>query len=127
MPVAAIGRASWTMWAAIVLSGFCAAGMFALIGRALAVGSFSEEGGVLVATIWGKLTLADLYVGFTLFSSWVLFREGSAWRAVLSVVLVMTLGNAFSALYVFVALLRSRGSWARFWLGHRFVDAPRLG
>ena len=52
----------------------------------------------------------------------VLYREGSAGRAACFVALVMTLGNAFAALSVLVALLRSRGSWPRFWLGHRFVE-----
>jgi hypothetical protein len=42
------------------------------------------------------------------------------------VALVMTLGNAFAALYVLVALLRSRGDWTRFWLGDRSV-MPRRG
>jgi hypothetical protein len=110
------------MRAATVLVGLGAAAMFALIGRAIAVGSFSAEGSALLALIWGRVTMADLYLGFTLFSSWVLFREASAWRAALVVVLVMTLGNAFSALYVLVALARSRGSWPRFWLGHRVEE-----
>ncbi len=121
IPVRAPG-ARRSMRAAIAFAGLGAAAMFALIFRAIAVGNFADEGGVLLALIWGKVTLADLYVGFTLFSSWVLYREGRAARAACFVALVMTLGNAFAALYVLVALLRSRGSWPRFWLGHRFVD-----
>jgi len=35
---------------------------------------------------------------------------------------VMTLGNVFASLYVLIALLRSRGNWARFWLGHRCAE-----
>jgi hypothetical protein len=107
------------MRAAIVLAVVGALGMFALIGRAIAQGSFGPEGSILFALAWGKVTLADLYVGFALFSGWVVFREKHLARALGFVVLVLTLGNAFTAVYVLVALLRSRGSWARFWLGHR--------
>ena len=107
------------MRAATLLAALAALGMLALIGRAFAVGSFGHEGSILFALAWGKVTLADLYVGFALFSGWVVFREKHLARALGFVLLVLTLGNAFTAVYVLVALLRSRGSWARFWLGHR--------
>lgn len=113
------------MRAAIVLAGLAALGMFVLIGRAVADGSFWEEGSILFALAWGKVTLADLYVGFGLFSGWVIFREKHLARALSFVVLVLTLGNAFTSVYVLVALLRSRGSWTRFWLGHR--SEPQQG
>jgi hypothetical protein len=59
----------------------------------------------------------------------VIFREASQPRALAFVALVMTLGNAFAAAYVLVALLRSRGDWSRFWLGHRSAErtAERRG
>jgi hypothetical protein len=104
---------------AILLSAVFAAMMFALIAQAFFVGSFWQEGSALMALAWGKVTMADLYVGFALFSGWVIFREASPLRALAFVTLVMTLGNAFAAVYVLVALLRSRGDWSRFWLGHR--------
>ena len=107
------------MRAAIALTALAAVAMLALIGRALVAGSFGNEGGILLALAWGQVTLADLYVGFGLFSGWVIFREASLARALVFVGLVMTLGNAFTALYVLVALLRSGGSWRAFWLGRR--------
>jgi hypothetical protein len=107
------------MRVAIVLAGVTSFLLFAYIGCALAVGSFWREGSVLFSLPWGRLTLADLYLGFSLFSGWVLFREASRARAIAIIVLVMTLGNAFAALYVFGALVGSRGSWPRFWLGNR--------
>ena len=96
--------------------------MLALIGQAFAVGSFWQEGGALMALAWGRVTLADLYVGFALFSGWVIFREVSLLTALAFVALAMTLGKAFAAVYVLVALLRSRGNWSRFWLGHRSAE-----
>ncbi len=107
---------------AILFSALFSAVMLALIARASVLGRFWQEGAVLVALSWGKLALADLYVGFALFSGWLIFREASALKALAFVALVMTLGNAFAAVYVLVALLRSRGNWSRFWLGHRFVQ-----
>ena len=113
------------MRAARILAGLGAVLMFALIGRAVAVGSFWEEGSVLFALAWGKVTLADLYVGFALFSGWVIFREQSTARALAFVALAMSLGNAFTTIYVLVALFTSRGSWPRFWLGHRSFEGRR--
>lgn len=108
------------MRAAIVLAALGAAAMGVLIGRALIHGSFSQDGTVLFALLWGKVTLGDLYVGFGLFSGWVIFREQHLGRALVFVALVMTLGNAFTCVYVLAALLRSRRDWARFWLGYRY-------
>jgi hypothetical protein len=113
------------MRAAMILAGLGAVVMFALIARAVYVGSFWEEGSVLFALAWGKVTLADLYVGFALFSGWVIFREQSQARALAFVALTMSLGNAFTAAYVLVALVTSRGSWARFWLGYRSFEGRR--
>jgi hypothetical protein len=103
----------------IVLAGVAATFMAVLITYASVAGRFSPEGGALFALAWGKVTLADLYIGFALFSGWVIFREGSRVQALVCVALVMTLGNAFAALYVMVALVRCRGDWAVFWLGDR--------
>lgn len=110
------------MRACIVLAALAATTLVALIGWAIAVGRFWEEGSVLFAMAWGRVTLVDLYSGFALFSGWVVFREASTARALACVALVMTLGNAFAAVYVLVALLGSRGSWSRFWLGHRSAE-----
>lgn len=107
------------MRAAIAVAAALALAMFVLIGRAGVDGSFWQEGSVLFALAWGKVTLADLYAGFALFSGWIVFREKHLAAALACVVLVLTLGNAFTSVYVVVALVRSRGSWARFWLGHR--------
>jgi hypothetical protein len=111
---------------AIALAALGAACMAVLIGDALLEGHFGPEGSILFALAWGKVTLADLYVGFGLFSAWVLFRERHTARALGFVLLVLTLGNLFTCLYVLVALVRSQGSWPRFWLGHRHELAPRL-
>ncbi len=111
------------MRVAAALAALASIAMFVLIGHALLTGSFGAEGSVLFAIVWGKVTLADLYVGFTLASGWIVFRERSLPRSLFFVVLVMCLGNAFVAAYVAFALLRSEGSWERFWLGRRATSA----
>lgn len=119
-------RAGAGMRVAMGLAGLGAVVMAVLIGDALVEGQFRPEGSVLVALAWGKVTLADLYVGFFLFAAWVLFRERHTARALGFVLLVLTLGNFFTCLYVLVALVRCDGSWHRFWLGARHDASPRL-
>ena len=114
------------MRVAIVLASMGSLVVTALIGRALIEGSFLQECSVLLALAWGKVTFADLYVGFALFSGWVVFREKHLGVALVFVALVMTLGNAFTCVYVVTALVRSRGNWTRFWLGHRAEQGERL-
>lgn len=110
---------------AAVLAALAAISMFAIIAHATIYGSFWSEGSALWAMAWGRVSLLDLYVGFALFSGWVLFREASLPWALLCVVLVMTLGNAFAAAYVCAALVRSGGVSSRFWLGHRSTEISR--
>jgi Protein of unknown function (DUF1475) len=116
------------MRAAMIVASLGAAALIVLIVQALVYGRFGDEGSILFALLWGRVTLADLYAGFALFSGWVLFRERSKARAVSWIALVLCLGNAFTLVYVAVALARSGGSWARFWLGDRDPTyAPRRG
>lgn len=83
------------------------------------IGNFSAEGARLLAMPWGIVSLVDLYVGFTLFSCWIIFREKAWLPSVLWVVLMMILGFWAGALYTFIALQTSRGDWQRFWFGKR--------
>jgi hypothetical protein len=97
-------------------------GMLAMAGiifYGFAAGNFAREGGQLLAMPWGQVSMVDLYTGFTLFSAWIVYREKSWPRAVVWVVLMMTLGNFTASLYTFVALQTSGGDWKRFWLGAR--------
>jgi hypothetical protein len=102
---------------AIALLGLAA--MTGIILRAFIMGNFSAEGDRLLAMPWGVVSLVDLYVGFTLFSGWIVYREQSWLARIIWVVLMMTLGNWTAALYVFLALQKSGGDWKRFWLGHK--------
>ena len=83
------------------------------------VGNFTEEGGQLLSMPWGIVSLVDLYVGFILFTGWIVYREKSLARSIVWAVLMMVLGFWTASLYTFIALQTSGGDWRRFWMGHR--------
>ena len=49
--------------------------MTVAIGSAFINGDFGAEGAKLTAMPWGIVSLVDLYVGFILFSGWIIYRE----------------------------------------------------
>jgi hypothetical protein len=87
------------------------------------VGDFSAEGAKLLAMPWGIVSLVDLYVGFALFSCWIVFREKALLPSVIWVILMMVLGFWTGALYTLIALQTSGGDWQRFWFGKRAKKA----
>ncbi len=91
--------------------------MTAVLIHGFTVGDFAEEGSRLLRMPWGIVSLVDLYVGFALFSAWIVFRERSLVRSVIWVVLMVVLGFWTASLYVFVALRSSGGDWSHFWFG----------
>jgi hypothetical protein len=93
--------------------------MAGAIGYAMIVGDFFEEAGVLLDLPWFHLSMIDLYVGFFLFSGWILFRERSRPVAIVWIVLLLSLGNLTACFYALLVALRAKGDWPAFWLGHR--------
>jgi hypothetical protein len=83
------------------------------------IGDFTGEGSKLLAMPWGIVSLVDLYVGFTLFSCWIVYREKALLPSIIWVVLMMVLGFFTGALYTLIALQTSGGDWKRFWMGKR--------
>ena len=83
------------------------------------VGDFGAEGQVLLSMPWGIVSLVDVYVGFILFSGWIVYREKSFARSLIWVILMMVLGFFTASLYVFIALNASGGDWKKFWMGNR--------
>ena len=91
--------------------------MGAAIGYAFVAGDFGTEGSQLLAMPWGIVSLVDLYVGFSLFAMWIIYRESSWPRMVVWIVLLMVLGFFIGALYVLLALMQCDGDWLVFWHG----------
>jgi hypothetical protein len=106
---------------AVALLGIVAMGTVLIY--AFIAGDFNREGSQLLSMPWGIVSLVDLYVGFILFSGWIIYREGSVVRSVVWVILMMVLGFFTASLYTFIALQRSGGDWRRFWMGRRWRDA----
>jgi len=82
-------------------------------------GNFSSDGAALIANPWGIVSMVDLYVGFALFSIWIVFREKNTISAVIWVVLMMVFGFLAGSLYTLIALYQSGDNWAAFFMGAR--------
>lgn len=87
-----------------------------LLGLALLTGSVihAVDNGKLItefrtiaALPWGMVTFIDIYVGFTLFSLWIFWRESHVSTALVWTILVFMLGNIVSCIYLFIALYQS--------------------
>jgi hypothetical protein len=102
---------------AIALLGLLA--MSGVLIYGFVVGDFSGEGSKLLGMPWGIVSMVDLYVGFILFSGWIVYRERSPVRSLAWVVLMMVLGFWTGSLYTLIALQQSKGDWRQFWLGGR--------
>ena len=89
------------------------------IGNGFIVGDFGADGAELLANPWGVVSLVDLYVGFTLFSLWIAFREGNRLVAGIWILLMMTLGFFTGALYILIALYQCKEDWLTFFLKDR--------
>ncbi len=88
-------------------------------------GDFFTDGGTLLKNPWGIVSLVDLYVGFTLFSIWIAFREKNIVLMILWIIAMMILGFFAGALYVFINLVRAKGNMLDFFLGDRKNEVLR--
>lgn len=91
--------------------------MIAIIAYAFIAGDFATEGAILTSMPWGIVSLVDLYVGFTLFSAWIVYREKSVVATILWILATMTLGALAISLYTFLALRTSQGNPQKFFMG----------
>ncbi|MEL7644738.1 MAG: DUF1475 family protein [Anaerolineaceae bacterium] len=80
-------------------------------------GDFGKDGAVILANPWGRVSMVDLYVGFILFSAWIVFREKNPFLSAVWVILMMVLGFFTASLYVLLQTYRSNGDWLDFFLG----------
>ncbi|NSW51612.1 MAG: DUF1475 family protein [Anaerolineae bacterium] len=83
-------------------------------------GNFSADGALIIANPWGIVSLVDLYVGFILFSGWIIYREKSIPMTIIWVILMMVLGFWTGALYSFLAAVDAKENWQKFWLGKHY-------
>jgi hypothetical protein len=80
-------------------------------------GDFINDGKELLSNPWGIMSMIDLYVGFTLFSMWIFYREKNIVKSLVWSLLMMVLGFFTACVYVLIALYKSKGNWDRFFRG----------
>lgn len=80
-------------------------------------GDFINDGKELLSNPWGIMSMIDLYVGFTLFSMWIFYREKNIIKSLVWTILMMVLGFFTACIYVLIALYKSKGNWDRFFKG----------
>jgi len=111
---------SWILRGLLIIATVGFVIMFASIVNAVIHGNLAEEGRLLIDMPWGFVSLVDIYLGLLLFCIWIIWRERFRPSAALWVLLVMTLGNLLSCLYLIKVCRESRGNINRFWLGDRY-------
>jgi len=102
-----------------IIAWICLIAMTAGLMNGFINGAFFKDGGELLSNPWGVMSLIDLYVGFTLFSMWIAFREASKFSAIIWIVLMMILGFFTASLYILILFYKSKGDWLEFFFGAR--------
>ncbi|MGB3368483.1 MAG: DUF1475 family protein [Acidaminobacteraceae bacterium] len=74
-------------------------------------GNFINDGKILLDNPWGIMSMIDLYVGFTLFSLWIFYREKSIYMSIFWTLLMMILGFFTACVYILLALYSSKEDW----------------
>lgn len=82
-------------------------------------GNFVQDGKELLNNPWGIMSLVDLYVGFTLFSMWIFYREHNLVKSIVWTILMMVLGFFTACVYILIALYDSKGQWTKFFHGNK--------
>jgi len=85
-------------------------------------GDFFNDGAKLMANPWGVMSMIDLYVGFALFSMWIVFREKSIAGSIAWVTMMMVLGFFTACIYLLKVFYKSDGDWLAFFLGAKKDD-----
>ena len=81
-------------------------------------GDFFRDGRTLLENPWGVVSLVDLYVGFALFSLWIVYRESSIFAKIIWVGLMMVLGFFTASIYLFYVFHQADGDLLKALHGH---------
>lgn len=93
--------------------------MVAMLVYAMSYGYFWHQLYAIASIRWGQVVFADLYLGFALFSAWIVWRQGVSAVAIAWIVALLLLGNLLACIYVLWALHDAKGDGHRFWHGPR--------
>lgn len=95
------------MLAVRVVSLAIAVVMAVAIAIGFATAEFGTEGRAILDLTWGVITLVDIYASFTFAWLWIAWREDDLARALVWLVLVVTLGSLAIGAYVAFAAFRA--------------------
>lgn len=101
-----------TLFGAII-----AASMAGALVLAFMHGGLFADSEAILALVWGRFSVFELYIGFALVAAWILSRESHPGRALVWIAFLMIFGHVISGLYILSAAHRSHGDIRRFWLG----------
>lgn len=90
-----------------LVAAFSCALMTSAIVAAFTVASFTEEGGILAALTWGRVTLIDIYLAFLFGWLWIAWRERSPARAAVWGLMTVVTGSVALFAYLLGASLRA--------------------
>ncbi len=82
-------------------------------------GDFFDDGTTLMQNPWGIVSLVDLYVGFVLFSLWIIYREHSLIAQIVWVTLMMVFGFLTASIYLFYVFHKADHNILKALHGHR--------
>ncbi len=103
---------------AIKIVGFSGAlSMITVLLYGFIVGDFFADGSVILSNPWGIVSVVDLYVGFALFSCWIVLREPLGVGVIVWVILMMVFGFLTGAVYLLYAIYKSDGDIKNLMLG----------
>lgn len=104
----------------IFFSGLGTLAMSVVLVYGFTTGSFFEDGGQLMQNPWGIVSLVDLYVGFVLFSVWIVYRETTWWVSVLWVALMMVFGFLTASVYLTIHAIKHKDNAKALLLGKHY-------
>lgn len=81
-------------------------------------GDFAGEGAQLLGLVWGRVTMIDLYISFSVFIAWIFYREKSLTWKITWMVFILGTGSFAICLYLLITLYRSRNNARVFFMGH---------
>lgn len=110
-----------------VLAAFGCVVMIAMVVYAMNYGYAWQQIRAIASVHWGQVVLVDLYLGFALFSAWIVWRHGLGAVAITWIVALLLIGNLLACVYVLWALRDARGDGHRFWHGRRAAQATSPG
>jgi len=104
----------------IVIGWICFFAMLAALIYGFTVGDFFADGSLILDNPWGIVSLVDLYVGFTIFSIWIYFRESNFIAKIIWIVAMMIFGFFTASIYLLKAAYQSKGNLKIFVFGKNY-------